>query len=78
MTIPRLLRTVGYIGRIEGAMTAQGCIAWSSDAKAIPRHSVSEPILRFSSGAARLSIPTREMQVRWPKSSHGFLVKWCS
>lgn len=67
MTIPRLLLAVGDIGRIEGAMPAQGCIAWSSDAKAIPRHCVSELVLRFSSGAARPSIPTREMQVRWPK-----------
>ena len=59
MAIPRLLRAVGDIGRIEAAMPAQGCIAWSSDAKTIPRHGVSELILKFSSGAARVSISCR-------------------
>ena len=59
MTIPHLLLAISDIGRIEGAVPTQGCIAGSSDAKATPRHLGSESVVKFSSGAAKVSFPRR-------------------
>ena len=60
MTVPHLLGgRVTNVGGIESAVTTQGCIAGSTDAKLTPRHDGWKVVVGGSFGAANVVLFTQ-------------------